>query len=239
MAKIAVAQIEIQDDLQANVKKVLECIDQAQFKEAQLICFPETALGDTPLEVKSDQIQTIQQKCKEKDIYCIFGFLLKEVEKEYNAAVLIDDKGLIQYVYRKRHPFPGLDLKSTVRGQSNQVIETSLGKIGIIICWDFAFPEEIRQLVKSGAEIIFCPSYLLDSAKVSKDVFRALPLTRAFENLCYFVTCDAFTDETLSESYICSPEKVMNKIKNREGIIFAELNLTKIRTLRKQFDHLK
>ena len=55
------------------------------------------------------------------------------------------------------------------------------------------------------------------------------------ENLVYFVTCDAFTDEVLGESYICSPLKVLNKIKNREGIIFSDLNLNKLDNLKKLY----
>ena len=119
------------------------------------------------------------------------------------------------------------------------VIETDFGKIGIIICWDFAFPEYIKNLSSEGAQIIFCPSYLLDDAKISKEVFRSYPLTRAFENLAYFVSCDAFTDEVLSESYICGPLKILNKIKKREGIIFTDLDLRKIAQLRKRYNCLK
>jgi len=85
---------------------------------------------------------------------------------------------------------------------------------------------------------LFCPSYLLDNAHISKEVFQSIPLARAFENLAYFVSCDAFTDEVLGESYICSPMNVLNKIKKREGIIFAELDLKKIRKLRKQYNCL-
>ena len=61
---------------------------------------------------------------------------------------------------------------------------------------------------------------------------------KTFENLAYFVSCDAFTDEVLSESYICSPLKILNKIKNREGIIFADLDLKKITQLRKSYNCL-
>jgi len=132
-----------------------------------------------------------------------------------------------------------LDLGTTSPGKENKVIETDFGKIGIIICWDFAFPNHIKKLAQDGAEIIFNPSYLLDDAKITKEVFRSYPLTRAFENLAYFVTCDAFTDEVLCESYICSPVKILNKIKKREGIMFADLDLKKIKRLRKNYNCLQ
>ena len=239
MPRVAVAQIEVFDELDKNVNKVLDFIDKASAKDADIVCFPEACLGDSTLNLRSEEIRIIENKCKEKSIYCIFGAHLKQGNKIHNSAILVDRLGEIQYIYNKTHLFPGLDLKKTVPGNDNKVIETDFGNIGIIICWDFAFPEDIRKLSKSGAQIIFCPVYLFNDAKISKMVFRSFPLTRAFENLSYFVTCDAFTDETASESFICSPLKVLNQIKNKEGIIFADLDINEITNLRKSYDCLE
>ena len=239
MVKIAVAQIELFDEINKNLKKVLKFIDKASIKKADLVCFPESCLGEKFLEIQSKEIKIIQKKCKGKSIYCIFGCHLKENERIFNVAILIDRKGEIIYIYKKNHLFSGLDLKETSAGKTNKVLETDFGKIGIIICWDFAFSKEIKKLAQEGAKIIFCPSYLLNDAKISKEVFRSYPLTRAFESLCYFVSCDAFTNEVLSESYICSPLKILNTIQNKEGIIFADLDLNKITKLRKTYDCLE
>ena len=174
----------------------------------------------------------IRNKCKDKSIYCIVGAHLKEKSKIYNSAILINRNGEVDYVYRKVNLFPGLDLKKTSPGKGNNVIKTDFGKIGMIICWDFAFPETVKQLSEKGAQIVFCPSYLLNDAEITKEVFRSYPLTRAFENGVYFVSCDAFTSEVLGESYICSPLKVLNKIRNREGIIFSDLDLDELEKLK-------
>lgn len=235
MPKVAVAQIEVFDELDKNIKKVLEFIGHASFKKADIVCFPESCLGDSRLEINSKQIKKIQEKCKEKAIYCIFGVHIKEKGKTFNSAVLIDRKGKIQYIYKKQHPFPGLDMENVFAGKGNRSIETDFAKIGIIICWDSAFPDETKKLAKAGAQIVFCPVYLLNDSGISKEVFRSYPLTRAFENMIYFVTCDAFTDEVLGESYICSPMKVLNKIKQREGIIFADIDLKKTARLKKYY----
>lgn len=238
MPTIAVAQIEIHDNLDGNVKKILNFIDKAASRNADIICFPESCLGEDSLYIRCKEIRQVQRKCEEKSIYCIFGAHIKEKDKIYNSAILVNRTGEIQYVYRKKHLFPKLDLDKTSPGKINQIIRTDFGKIGIIICWDFAFPEDIKKLSKSGAQIIFCPSYLLNDAKISKEVFRSYPQTRAFENLSYFVSCDAFTDEVFCESYICSPLGILNKIKNREGVIFADLDFKKIDKLRKFYDCL-
>jgi len=231
MVKIALAQIELSDKTSHNVKKILDYIEKASIKKVDIICFPESTLGDNVFDLKAREIKVIQESCKNKSIYCIFGAHIKERGKIYNSAILVNRKGNIQYVYNKINLFPGLDLKKTTPGNRNKVIKTDFGKIGIIICWDFAFPEYIRKLSKKGAQIIFCPSYLLNDAEISKEVFRSYPLTRAFENAVYFVSCDAFTEEVLGESYICSPLKIINKIRGKEGIIFADLDLKELRDL--------
>ena len=104
-------------------------------------------------------------------------------------------------------------------------------------------PEEINRVVTDHvSDYLFVsePSGRKNLIKegISKDVFRSYPLTRAFENLSFFVSCDAFTNEVLCESYICSPLKIMNKIKNREGIIFSDLDLNLIKRLRKKYNCL-
>lgn len=239
MPKIAVAQIEMFDDLNKNLQKILHYINLASKKNADIVCFPESTLGDSFLDIGCNEINLIKKNCSEKSIYCIFGAHLKIKNKIFNSALLINRTGDVEYIYKKSNLFPKLDLSKTSPGDCSQVIETDFGKIGIIICWDFAFPEYVKQLSKSGAQIIFCPSYLLNDAKISKSVLRSYPLVRAFENLSYFVSCDAFTDEVLKESYICSPLKILNKIKNKEGIIFENLDLKKINYLRNQYNCLK
>jgi len=213
-------------------KKVLKFIDKAKSKKADIVCFPESCLGDKVLTINSPEIKLIKNKCKDKSIYCIIGAHIKEKNKIFNSAILINRDGKIQDIYKKIHLFPGLDLKNTSPGKTNKVIKTDFGKIGIIICWDFAFPEDIKKLSKKGVQIIFCPSYLLNEAKITKKVLRSYPLIRAFENTTYFVSCDAFTSEVLGESYICSPLKILNKIKNKEGIIYSELDLKKLAKLK-------
>jgi len=231
-AKIAVAQIKVFDQIKRNVEKVLKFIDKAKSKKADIVCFPESCLGDKVLTINSPEIKLIKNKCKDKSIYCIIGAHIKEKNKIFNSAILINRDGKIQDIYKKIHLFPGLDLKNTSPGKTNKVIKTDFGKIGIIICWDFAFPEDIKKLSKKGVQIIFCPSYLLNEAKITKKVLRSYPLIRAFENTTYFVSCDAFTSEVLGESYICSPLKILNKIKNKEGIIYSELDLKKLAKLK-------
>ncbi|PIO00153.1 hypothetical protein COT72_03255 [archaeon CG10_big_fil_rev_8_21_14_0_10_43_11] len=134
VAKVALAQIELFDELKKNVSKVLEYIEKAAFKDTDIVCFPESCLGEDFLDMHCKEIEQIKASCKKNNIYAIIGAHIKEGEKVSNVAILINRTGNIAYVYRKVHLFPGLDLGESVPGTDNHVVETDFGKIGIIIC---------------------------------------------------------------------------------------------------------
>lgn len=83
-----------------------------------------------------------------------------------------------------------------------------MGKVGLLICWDLAFPEAFRELIAQGAKTIIIPTYwsLLDSGKIgsgynpsSEITFLDSALTtRAFENTCglflHLANCDLLID---------------------------------------------
>ncbi len=239
MPRVAVAQIKVIDNVEKNSQQILKFIDKAFNKQADIVCFPETCLNpdnENVIDVSS-HIKEIRERCREKSIYCIFGSYIKSGKKIFNTVFLIDRSGRILYKYKKVHLWKS-ELENVSPGKTNKVIRTDFGKIGIINCWDFAFPEFVKNLSKEGAKIIFCPSYLIDYER-DEDLLRKIPLVRAFENISYYVSCDAFTDETLSESCICHPLKILKTIKKREGIMFEDLNLKEIDSLREYYDLLK
>ncbi|MFQ5963741.1 MAG: carbon-nitrogen hydrolase family protein [Candidatus Scalinduaceae bacterium] len=238
MVRVAVAQIKVVKDVENNLQQILKFIDKASNKRADIVCFPETCLSSDSENVLdiSNQIEEICEKCCNESIYCIFGTYIRKRNKIYNTAFLIDSSGSVLYKYKKVNLWKS-ELKNVSPGKINKVVETDFGKIGIITCWDFAFPEFVKSLSKKGAKIIFCPSYLVDYER-DKELLRNIPLVRAFENMSYFISCDAFTDKTLSESYICHPLRTLKAIKKREGIMFEDLNVKEIDSLRKYYDLL-
>ena len=64
MVRIALAQIELFDNTDKNVKKILDYIMKASAKKANIVCFPESTLGDKVFDLKSKEIKIIQESCK-------------------------------------------------------------------------------------------------------------------------------------------------------------------------------
>ena len=239
MVKVAAAQIKVSNNVDGNLKKITLFIKKAASKKVDIICFPETSLIHNKnrnifkkIPIKK-YLEKIKRQCKEDKIYCIFGTNLLEKNSIYNSAFLIDNKGGLLYRYDKINLWKN-ERKKVTAGKTNKIIKTKFGNIGIIICWDIAYPEYVKELAKKGAWVIFCPSYIKNYGR-ELESYLLLPYARAFENSAYFVSCDSANKECAQYSVICGPSRIYSEIKGKERIIFAELDRRKINGVRKRY----
>lgn len=241
---VACVQFAIEpNNINLNIEKACTWLKLASKEyEAELIVFPETiTTGFTPnipveefyemLEpVPGKHIMAIQKLAKELGVHVVFP--LYERGKEYgqvlNSSVLIDDKGDVIGNYRKTHPFPTERLEGggwTTPGSEVVVVDTKLGKIGMIICYDGDFPELSRVLALRGAEIITRPSALLRSFEIWEMTNKA----RAYDNHVYVlatnsVGADAGGNYYFGHSMIISPiAQTLALARGTEEIIAAKL----------------
>lgn len=83
----------------------------------------------------------------------------------------------------------------------HQVIDTDIGKVGILVCWDLAFPEAFRSLIQQGCDLILIPTFwtaldmcdagLAINPNAEKLFLESTLVARAFENTCTIVFCNA------------------------------------------------
>jgi predicted amidohydrolase len=180
--------------VEKNLNKV---IDALQKVSADLIVLPELpftgyyfrdrdevkVLAETVRQ--SATVESLIRLCQIKEFYLVSGFAEKDRDKYFNSSLLIGPEGVI-HTYRKLHLFneekhwfdPG-DIQpqiNTVRGV----------KIGMMICFDWIFPEIFRLLTLLGAEIICHPANLVLS------YCQQTMLTRCLENGMFAVTANRF-----------------------------------------------
>jgi predicted amidohydrolase len=168
----------------------------------------------------------------------------------YNSAALIGPSGDVLGRYRKTHPFC-TEMRSrggwVTPGDEACVVETVLGRIGLIICFDGDYPELARIEAVRGAEIICRPSALLRSA----DLWELTTRARAYDNHVFVIGANATgTDPAgvhyFGNSLIVTPiAEVVARGSTHESWIAAHLNprgalsrLTPGSSVEMVFDHL-
>jgi predicted amidohydrolase len=119
----------------------------------------------------------------------IVGFSERSIVKyeTFNSAALME-AGVKTRFSRKLH-IPTEENHYFTPGTKIEVFDTSVGKIGIAICYDFVFPEMIRIMALKGAEIIVIPSNVFDMANF-RTMSHALPVARAIENQVHVIFCN-------------------------------------------------
>jgi len=180
-----------------NLTKVVKALDGI---EADLIVLPELPFTGYNFQNREELIQlsenvsssrtidTLISLCKKNDLYIVTGFGEKAENKFYNSAILIGPKGIV-HTYRKIHLFnmekswfdPG-DIKLSVW-------DVKGCKIGMMVCFDWIFPEVARCLALQGADIICHPSNLV------LNYCQKAMITRSLENNIYTITANRYGSE--------------------------------------------
>jgi predicted amidohydrolase len=126
---------------------------------------------------------------KAKNLYIVAGLIEKAGEKLFNAAVLVSPEGYVA-TYRKMHLFNEEKLWFDPGDKGFQVYDLGICRIGIMICFDWFFPESMRILALQGADIICHPANLV--LPFCQDAM----ITRCLENRVYAITANRTGVET-------------------------------------------
>ncbi len=172
--------------------------------------------------------EVLSELSNKRGIFIAAGLPEKSGNKFYNSAVFIGPDGLIG-VYRKTHLFFEEHLYFTPGDTGFKVWDTEIGRIGIMICFDWLFPESTRSLALLGAEVIVHPSNL-----VLPFCPDAMPV-RCLENMVYSVTANRIGTENRKEgqsltfigkSEIVSPKGniLIRAPEDKEGLMVTDID---------------
>ena len=241
--KVAAVQMEPQiNDKEGNISKAMAAIDEAAIAGARLVVFPECALSAYAFAdsgeasraaetVPGSATEKLAQKARNKGVYIAAGMIESQESSFYNTAVLVGPEGYIGK-YRKMHPwYPAEEKWPVTPGEDSQgfpVFDTEIGKIGMCICYDMAFPETARVLALNGAEII---AFLTNVVAIpaGEFTFDHLLRTRALENHVWIVGADRIGVERevpfAGRSQIVDPYGgvMVEASRDREEIVYADI----------------
>lgn len=213
--KVTVAQlIPKLGDKQHNLKLISETISKAASEKSNIAIFPELFLtgysvGENISEmaetIDGPSMKEIRQQCQENQVYTVVGFPEDGQDGNYYiSSALIDDKGDVLGVYRKMHLFDS-ENKYFKAGSNFEVIETPLGKIGLMICYDVEFPEISRALKLMGADIIIIVNANMHPYELHHHLYARC---RAMENEIPVVICNRLGVEDALD--FCGDSLVIN-----------------------------
>lgn len=133
-------------------------------------------------------VSELKKVAKQRNLNLIFGLAEKKNRKYYNSSVLVTSKGKV-HSYQKVHLFDREKLFFTPGAANFAVHQVDGAKLGMMVCFDWFFPEVTRILALKGAQIICHPSNLV--LPYCQEAMR----TRAIENRVFTVTANRIGTE--------------------------------------------
>jgi predicted amidohydrolase len=204
--------------MRANTDRMLTMIDAAvagaaPFLPVRLVVFPEFAhaapvyaTGEELIErlaipVPNEHTDQLHQKAKQHGIYIQSGTMLETDARwpdvVFNTTCLIGPDGILSR-YRKVNPWIPYEVHASphdLPGYADElfpVVDTDIGRLGCAICYDWLFPEVLRQLAANGAEVLIRVSAYMDpwGATEPMNWWTTVNRCRALENVAWVVAAN-------------------------------------------------
>jgi N-carbamoylputrescine amidase len=174
--KIGLVQMRHEPDVQANINKAKERVQQAAQSGAGLVCLSELFSAQYFCQREDPKNRALAQEipgpatdslaawARQTGIVLIASLYEKAKDHFYNTAVVFDKDGTFLGKYRKVHIPDDLEHYYGERYYFSDgdlgfpVFRTHLGVIGVQVCWDQWYPEGARIMADQGAQILFYPT---------------------------------------------------------------------------------
>lgn len=252
--KAAIVQMKSSVAKELNLAHSLKLINEASKKNARLICFPEFQMAYSPPEQKSESLHKIAEKITDNFVSTLSNSAkqnrinviatLYEIintndknHKVFDTGIIINELGKLQSIYRKVHLYDALGFKESKKLLAGSTIEkpskTSVGKLGLLICYDLRFPEISRILTVNGANILVSPSAWI-AGFMKREHWGIMVRARAIENGVYVLAPNQVGNIYCGHSMAVDPfGATIVDMENREGIEFIDIDCSKIDTTRR------
>ena len=231
---------------ESNLDQILNYLEIVAKEGAELAIFPECALCGYCFESLQEALPyaepipgpstlKVATICGRLNAHAVLGLLEREGNHIFNAAVLIGPRGIVGK-YRKIH-LPGLGVDKFVQpgDLGFPVYDTALGRIGLNICYDGAFPEGSRVMALKGADLIVLPTnwptgaeefaeHLINARGLENNIFYAAVNRVGVERGFRFIGRSRIVDVQGKTLALASPDQ--------EEILYAEIDPLKAREKR-------
>ncbi|MBN1433452.1 hypothetical protein JW921_01750 [Candidatus Fermentibacterales bacterium] len=184
-------------EVEANLVAVLEGLSGA---EAGLVVLPELPFTGYCFRDReevmryaedpgsSPTLDALESLCRARELYLVTGFAEREGDRVYNSALLIGPGGIVAR-YRKIHLFNREKAIFDPGYAPPEVHDVRGVRVGLMVCFDWVFPEVARIMALRGADVLCHPTNLV------LDYCQRAMLTRSLENSVYAITANRYGTE--------------------------------------------
>lgn len=260
--RVAALQMTATDKVTDNLNTIARLVEKAVHQGAELVVLPENLafMGSEEERLKvrepagsgpiQDFLAALAARLKIWIVGGTIPILTEDGARAYARCYVWDNLGKVAAFYDKIHLFDVRvteqesyeESKTTAAGKKGVALDTSVGKMGLSICYDLRFPELYRSLVQDGVEIFVVPSAF--TAITGAAHWESLLRARAIENLSYVVAAAQTGThvngrKTFGHSMIIDPwGKILGVLEAGEGVIVADIDLQYLAEVRKRFPAL-
>jgi predicted amidohydrolase len=249
----ATCQFSVEADIDHNLRKITGLIQKAADGNADVVHFSECALSgyagvDVPgtsdidwphLKAATQEIQRLARKHK---LWVLLGSThpLSAGVKPHNSVYIINAKGQIVERYDKRFctgtlgKQPKLDLAHYSPGNRFATFKVKDITCGVLICYDYRFPELYREYKRQGVEVLFQSFHNARASVVadeSYDIWRTIvPATmccRAAENHMWVSANNSAARPSRWGSFSVRPDgQILGQLRRHQtGLLLTEMRI--------------
>jgi len=228
-----------------HLERAGQLAGEAADEGAQLIVLPELVAIVSPFSrYPKDHHEGLDQRgteflvdlAKETGAHVAASVTEREEEDLYNTALLVSPDGILGR-YRKIHLWRG-ETKVFIPGAEPLALDTPLGRLGLLICFDVEYPQEARGLALDGVEVVALPS-----AFIYDNTWDIEPRARAVENGLWIVASNF--EKRDGHLRFCGHAKiidptgnVVSEVQAGEGYALAEIDTGLVQKERKRRPYL-
>jgi len=267
-------------DPEKNLQRAMDHIRSAAKSGAQIVCLPELfqtqyfcqredpALFDLAESIPGPVTAQLSVLAKELEIVLVASLFEKRAAGIYhNTAVMFDANGELRGIYRKMHipddPLYYEKYYFTPGDLGFRAFDTSVGRVGTLVCWDQWYPEGARLTALQGAHLIFYPTAIgwhpsekAEFGTAQHDAWRTIQRAHAIANGVYVAVVNRVGFETgnirgdsapgaglefWGGSFLCDPfgRVIAEASHDKEEILIGQVDLKVLEDIRRNWPFLR
>lgn len=278
--RVGLIQMSMTSDPDSNLQRAIERVTDAASQGAEIVCLPElfqtqyfcqredTSLFDLAEPIPGPTSTRLSETAKQLGIVLIASLFEKRAAGVYhNTAAMFDAYGTLRGLYRKMHipddPLYYEKYYFTPGDLGFRAFDTSVGRVGTLVCWDQWYPEGARLTALQGAHVLFYPTAIgwhpaekADFGATQHDAWRTIQRAHAIANGVYVAVVNRVGFETgdirgnsapgaglefWGGSFLCDPfgKVIVEGSHDKEEVLIGEVDLKALEDIRRNWPFLR